>query len=47
MLKAGEILGQTLLTIHNITTMNRVMADIRTGIAAGDLSAARAFWLGQ
>ena len=44
--KADELIGQTLLTIHNIATMNRVMADVRTGIAAGSLDDARRFWLG-
>ncbi|HSI19926.1 MAG TPA: tRNA guanosine(34) transglycosylase Tgt [Sphingomonas sp.] len=44
--KADELTGQTLLTIHNIATMNRVMADVRTGIAAGSLDDARRFWLG-
>lgn len=44
--KADELIGQTLLTIHNIATMNRVMADVRTGIAAGSLDDARCFWLG-
>jgi len=46
LLKADEIIGQTLLTIHNIATMNRVMADVREGIAAGSLDDARRFWLG-
>ncbi len=44
--KADELTGQTLLTIHNIATMNRVMADVRTGIAVGSLDDARRFWLG-
>jgi len=44
--KADELIGQTLLTIHNIATMNRVMADVREGIAAGSLDDARRFWLG-
>ena len=47
LLKAGEALGQTLLTIHNIATMNRVMTDIRAGIAKGDLGEARRFWIGR
>ena len=45
--KAGEILGQSLLTVHNIATMNRAMKDVRDGIKAGDLGPARAFWLGS
>jgi queuine tRNA-ribosyltransferase len=44
--KADELIGQTLLTIHNIATMNRVMADVRSGITAGSLDDARRFWLG-
>jgi queuine tRNA-ribosyltransferase len=44
--KADELIGQTLLTIHNIATMNRVMADVRAGIATGSLDDARRFWLG-
>ena len=44
--KADELIGQTLLSIHNIATMNRVMADVRAGIAAGSLAEARCFWLG-
>jgi queuine tRNA-ribosyltransferase len=46
LLKARELLAQTLLTLHNVATMSRVMADIRAGIAAGSLNAPRAFWLG-
>lgn len=47
LLKAGEMLGQTLLTMHNIATMNRVMADVRQGLGEGSLEAARRFWLGD
>jgi queuine tRNA-ribosyltransferase len=36
--KAGETLGGQLLTVHNITFMNRLMASIRAAIAAGTLS---------
>jgi queuine tRNA-ribosyltransferase len=44
--KAGEMLAHTLVTIHNIQTMNRVMSDVRAGLRAGSLDEARAFWLG-
>ena len=46
LLKARETLAQILLTTHNIATMNRVMADVRTGLAAGSLEPARRIWLG-
>jgi queuine tRNA-ribosyltransferase len=35
--KANESLGGTLVTIHNIHFMNRLMADIRRGIESGTL----------
>jgi queuine tRNA-ribosyltransferase len=35
LLRAGETLGGQLLTIHNVTFMNRLMASIRTAIASG------------
>jgi queuine tRNA-ribosyltransferase len=37
LLKARESLGGTLITIHNIHTMNRLMQDIRNGIKNDDL----------
>lgn len=46
LLKARETLAQILLTTHNIATMNRVMADVRAGLAAGSLEPARRMWLG-
>ena len=35
--KAKETLGGTLVTIHNVFFMNRLMRDIREGIAADTL----------
>jgi queuine tRNA-ribosyltransferase len=37
LIKAGEVLGGTLVTIHNIAFMNRLMRDIRRGIAEDTL----------
>ncbi|MDR0552976.1 MAG: tRNA guanosine(34) transglycosylase Tgt [Holosporales bacterium] len=38
LLKAKECLGGTLITIHNIHTMNRLMTEIRGGIKNDDLN---------
>ena len=46
LLKAGELLAITLITTHNVFTMNRLMRDVREAIAAGTLDRARAEWLG-
>jgi queuine tRNA-ribosyltransferase len=45
LLKAKELLAMTALTIHNISFMNRMMADIRTSIAADDLDACQKRWM--
>lgn len=37
LLKAGELLGGSLVTIHNIAFMNRLMRDIRTAIKEDNL----------
>ncbi|MFT5199857.1 MAG: queuine tRNA-ribosyltransferase [Planctomycetota bacterium] len=37
----GEMLGGTLLSIHNLTFFHRLMADIRLAVAAGTLSQLR------
>jgi queuine/archaeosine tRNA-ribosyltransferase len=37
LIKAGEVLGGTLVTIHNIAFMNRLMRDIRRGIVEDTL----------
>jgi queuine tRNA-ribosyltransferase len=46
LVKAGELTGVTLLTIHNIYTMNRLMRDVRRAIAEGTLAQAKNEWLG-
>ena len=40
------MVGQMLLTAHNVATVNRVMGDVRAGLEAGSLNAARAYWMG-
>ena len=47
LLKANETLAQILLSIHNVTTVNRVMQDVRSGLATGAYDDARRFWLGR
>jgi queuine tRNA-ribosyltransferase len=46
LLKANEILGLHLLTVHNIRYMTRLLATVRSAILAGRLSEAKADWLG-
>jgi queuine tRNA-ribosyltransferase len=46
LLRADELLAITLLSIHNVYTMNRLMRDIRDAIAAGALAECRRAWLG-
>jgi len=41
LIQAKEILAATLLTIHNLTTMQSLMGDIRNAIAAGRFSRLR------
>jgi tRNA-guanine family transglycosylase len=45
-LKANEILGLHLLTVHNIRYMTRLLATVRSAILTGQLSEAKADWLG-
>ena len=45
LLKAGEILSMTLLSIHNVATMIRLMADVRAAIRSGGLQEAEKAWL--
>ncbi|NYZ17848.1 tRNA guanosine(34) transglycosylase Tgt [Azospirillum sp. RWY-5-1] len=45
LLKADELLGAQLVSIHNIAVMNRLMREIREGLAAGDLASVKARWL--
>jgi len=44
---AREMLGPTLLSIHNITFFAQFVAAIREAIAAGEFAAKAAKWLGQ
>ena len=45
LVRAKEPLALSLLTAHNVTTMNRLMADIRAAIPAGRLAEVAAAWL--
>ena len=47
LLKANEILGLHLLTVHNIRYMTRLLATVRSAILTGRLSDAKAEWLGE
>lgn len=44
LLKAKELLAQTLITIHNITFMNLLLQDIRKGIKNGTLEEIEKIW---
>lgn len=46
LLKAGEVFGIQLLTIHNMAFMTRLMSEIRAALLAGSFEAAKADWLG-
>jgi len=46
LIKAGELLGMTLLVQHNVHTMARLMAEVRAAIAGGTLADAETAWLG-
>lgn len=45
LVKAGEMLGMTLLSMHNVFTMTRLMAEIRQAIRDGTLDALSRDWL--
>lgn len=45
LLKANEILGLHLLTVHNIRYMTRLLATIRAALLAGRFAEAKAAWL--
>jgi queuine tRNA-ribosyltransferase len=45
LLKAQELLGMTLITIHNVTFMNRLLTAIRAAISEGTLGQERKKWL--
>jgi queuine tRNA-ribosyltransferase len=47
MLKAGELLAVTLISIHNIAFMNRLMYAIREAIRNGRLEDVRNEWVGS
>ncbi len=46
LLKANEILALQALSLHNVTTMNRFLDDIRQGIKADTLKEVEQFWVG-
>jgi len=47
LVRAGEMLGLRLLSLHNLHTLHRFMADMRGSILAGEFAAFReAFWRG-
>ncbi|HEV7369887.1 tRNA guanosine(34) transglycosylase Tgt [Arenibaculum sp.] len=45
LLRAGELLGPTLISIHNVAVMNRLMRDVRAALADGTLDALEARWV--
>ena len=45
--KAGELLGLTIATLVNVAFVNRLMADVRTAIDAGDYAAFKADFLAR
>lgn len=45
LIRAGEMLAMTLLSIHNIATMVRLMREVRAAIRAGTLDALRKEWI--
>jgi queuine tRNA-ribosyltransferase len=45
LLKAQELIGMTLITLHNVTFMNRLLAAIRLAIAQGRLTEERKHWI--
>jgi queuine tRNA-ribosyltransferase len=47
LLKATELLGPQLITIHNITVMNRLLDEVRSAIANGTLATLRSRWVGD
>jgi queuine tRNA-ribosyltransferase len=45
LLKAQELLAMTLITMHNVAFMNRLLKAIRTAIAQGCLDEERKEWV--
>jgi queuine tRNA-ribosyltransferase len=44
LIKAGEMTGMILLSIHNVATMTRLMRDVRAGIQTGTLDEVQKRW---
>lgn len=47
LLKAGELLAYTLITIHNVHFMNRLLAAVRNALATGTLNLMESDWINQ
>jgi len=47
LLKAQELLAMTLITMHNVAFMNRLLTAIRTAIAQGRLDEERKEWVAE
>jgi queuine tRNA-ribosyltransferase len=47
LIRAEELLGITLVVIHNVFTMTRLMREVREAIRAGNLDEAEAAWVGS
>lgn len=45
LIKADEMLGMQLLTIHNVAVMNRLMREVRAAIRTGTLAEVRRRWV--
>jgi queuine tRNA-ribosyltransferase len=45
LLKAGEMLGAQLVSIHNVATMTRLLREVRAAIETGTLADARRRWV--
>jgi len=45
LIQAGEVLGGTLISLHNIYFMNRLMASIRQAIRDGTLDQEERKWI--
>jgi queuine tRNA-ribosyltransferase len=45
LLKAGEMLGAQLVSIHNVATMTRLLREVRSAIETGTLAEARRRWV--
>jgi queuine tRNA-ribosyltransferase len=45
LLKANELLAMSAIAVHNIRFMNRLMEEIRVGIAQGNLNEVKEKWI--